>query len=145
MLDNSVGLVFALSNLTISNFMAWTWRLYVSSMSPLTINIITYLNQALIQTYNIFISIICLAIIIISIDEEGSRPVFLLFIPLNIFALTCISCIFIAIAVVRLLFVLNYMWILRQEYEILGRRILIVIIIISVIITIGASLVLIKA
>jgi hypothetical protein len=138
MLDNPAGLAFALANLTISNLMAWAWRYYVRSMSPLTINIITYLNQALIQTYNIFISAICMAIVVGSV-HAGPNPLFLLLIPLNIFALTCVEFTLIAIALVRLLFVLNYIWMSRQENEILGRKILVVIVLISITVTIGAS------
>jgi hypothetical protein len=139
MVNSPAGLVFALSNLTISNLMAWTWRLYVGNMSPLNINIITYLNQALIQTYNIFISLICSAMIARFINEEVSRPLFLLFIPLNIFALSCVEFILIGIAVVRLLFVFNYIWMSRQEYEQLGKKILVCTVLISTTITIGTS------
>ena len=46
---NPVGIIFALTNLTVSNLVAWAWRSYVRSLGPLTVNIITYLNMALLQ------------------------------------------------------------------------------------------------
>ena len=53
MLNSYVVIVFALINLIISNLTSLSWRCYVHSLAPLTINILTYLNNVLFQTYNL--------------------------------------------------------------------------------------------
>ena len=126
MLNSYVVIVFALINLIISNLTSLSWRCYVHSLAPLTINILTYLNNVLFQTYNLLISLLCLAMLVkYSWGTIGSLSAVIY--PLAILTLLMVEGILVAIAGVRLLFVLKYQWISSQAYEQLGRRILLIV------------------
>ena len=84
-----------------------------------------------IQAYNLYVSLICLILVTKSIFGEFPSSLIIFVPPLLILTLASVEGILIVISVVRLLFVLDYMWISMQEYKVLGQRILMVVFLVS--------------
>jgi hypothetical protein len=125
----------ALMNLIISNLLSWAWRCYLASLPPLSLHLVTYLLNALFQTYNVLVSAVCLGILLKYSLGVLPPPVALLLYPLSVLSVMGVEGLLIAIAVVRLLFVTSPAWISQQEH----RKILLLVFIVSLTLTVAAG------
>jgi hypothetical protein len=124
-------IITACVDILISNLVALAWRRYTKSLPPLNSNISTLLNNALFNVYNLFITFMCLVAVI----EAGNLEMPLL--PRTLLNLAAVICLLvvggllIAIAAIRLLLVVNFYWISEQDYQVLGRKILLIVFVLS--------------
>jgi hypothetical protein len=125
----------ALTNLLVSNLLSWAWRCYLASLPPLSLHLVTYLNNALFQTYNVLVSAVCLGILLKYSLGILPPPLALILYPLSVLSVMGVEGLLIAIAVVRLLFVTSPAWISQQEH----RKILLIVFIVSLALTVGAG------
>jgi hypothetical protein len=125
----------ALTNLLVSNLLSWAWRSYLASLPPLSLHLVTYLLNALFQTYNILVSAVCLGILLKYSLGVLPPPLALLLYPLSVLSVMGVEGLLIAIAVVRLLFVTSPAWISQQEH----RKILLIVFIVSLALTVAAG------
>jgi hypothetical protein len=129
----------ALTNLLVSNLLSWAWRSYLASLPPLSLHLVTYLHNALFQTYNILVSAVCLGILLKYSLGVLPPPLALLLYPLSVLSVMGVEGLLIAIAVVRLLFVTSPAWISQQEDQLLCRKILLIVFIVSLALTVAAG------
>jgi hypothetical protein len=125
----------ALTNLLVSNLLSCSWRSYLASLPPLSLHLVTYLLNALFQTYNILVSAVCLGILLKYSLGILPPPLALFLYPLSVLSVMGVEGLLIAIAVVRLLFVTSPAWISQQEH----RKILLIVFTVSLALTVAAG------
>ena len=138
-LADPLALLLSLVNLALSHLVAWSVPAFVRHLAPASINIVTHLNAALIHTYNLFLTLMCLVVGIKAVSRAVPGPVAVGLRLAIFFALSGVEGIMVAIGAVRLLFVLNYRWISGQEYERLGRRILLAVVVMGAVLFFTSS------
>ena len=138
-LADPLALLLSLVNLALSHLVAWSVPAFVRHLAPASINIVTHLNAALIHTYNLFLTLMCLVVGIKAVSGAVPGTVAVGLRLAIFFALSGVEGIMVAIDAVRLLFVLNYRWISGQEYERLGRRILLAVVVVAAVLFFTSS------
>jgi hypothetical protein len=130
-LDDPLAFSLAAGYFTLSNIMTWPLHTYLESLPALSRSIITYINKSIVHAYNLTTSIFCLGVLIrasFGPIPPSAATAFYLQLGVGFFTLMGLH---LALAVVRFLIEFNFSWIQNQDHRHLGRKICLVVILVS--------------